>query len=809
MSGKAIWLRVALAVARIGACLAPADERRRCRTQWEADLTHQWLALERAGVATMAAGRSLVCRSAGAWAHGAWLRFRVRRLDMLLTDLRHAVRLLVRRPLFTILATLTLGTGIAANTVIFSWVDALLLHPLGDVADQEDLAVVTVTTAARNGLSFSHPNYLDVRGARGRTFTDVATFSTTAMSLRTDAGAERVWGQLYLGNMFDLLGVRPAIGRLFSDADNRAKGAHPVVVISHDWWQRRFGGRADVAGQVVTLNGTPFTIIGVASPAFKGTQVALGFDFFVPLMMEPVFYQGDRLGDRSHGWLQGLARVSPGHTLGQMQAELDVVAARLARTYPDVNEGRGLRAFEMWRAPNGGQSMLMPAFAVLSGIVGLLLFLVCANMAGLLLARAAGRTRELALRHALGANRFRLIRQLLVESVVLAMLGGLVGIVAARWSGALLMAFLPPLAIPIHIDAGLSARVATFTFGLSLLAGVVLGLLPAWQASRVSVRASLQDGSGASVAWRRGRLRQGLVVAQVALALVLLVSAALFVRSMREAGRLDPGFSTRQAVMGAVDFLASGYDRGRGLVAHQRLLDEVRALPGVEAAALARRAPLSPTDSSDRGVEVDGYRPAPREEMSVYYNQVSEGFFETLGIRIVEGRGFTPGDRSDGPRVIVVSERMAQRYWPGRSAVGGRVRLVGDWATVVGVARDGKYGSMSEEPRPFMYLPLTQYLPGRRPRDRPHQRRAAGVGGPPPVGGRARRRRAAAVRRDHPRRAHGVLVLPVQPARGPARRLRRRGDRARRPRALWRDGDQRGAAHPRDRRAPLARRHGP
>jgi putative ABC transport system permease protein len=532
------------------------------------------------------------------------------------------------------------------------------------------------------------------------------------MSLRTREGADRIWGQLYSGNMFDLLGVRPAAGRLLGESDNRAKGAHRVVVIGHAFWQRRFGGRADALGQVLILNGVPFTVIGVAPPAFKGTQVALHFDVFVPVMMEPVFYQGDRLRDRSHGWLQALARVNHGYTLRQVQAELDVVAARLASAHPDPNRGRGLRAFEMWRAPNGGQSMLMPAFAVLSGIVGLLLLLVCANMAGLLLARASGRTRELALRHALGANRGRLIRQLLVESVLLAVLGGLVGLVAARWSGALLMAFLPPLAIPIDVDAGLSVQVALFTFGLSLLAGVVLGILPAWQASRVSVRASLQHGSGASVPWQRGRLRQGLVVAQVAVALVLLVAAALFVRSMRAAGRMDPGFSARQGLIGAVDLLAAGYDQARGQVVQQRLLEAVRSIPGVEAAALARRAPLTPTDSSDRGVEVEGYRPAPREEMSIFYNQVSEGFFETLGIAVVEGRAFSPRDVAEAPRVIVVSELMARRYWPGRSAVGGRVHLAGDWATVIGVARDGKYGSMSEEPRPFMYLPLAQYYRG-------------------------------------------------------------------------------------------------
>jgi macrolide transport system ATP-binding/permease protein len=712
MRRAAGWLRASLAIARLGAELAPADERRRCRDQWEADLTHQWLALERAGLATGSAGGALLRRSAGAWAHAAWLRFRIRRLDMLLTDLRYAVRVLVHRPFFTLLATLTLGLGMAANAVIFSWVDALLLNPLGPVADQRSVAVVTFTTAQRNSLSFSYPNFQDARAARGGALEDVAVFSMTPMSLRTGDGAERVWGELFSGNMFGLLRLRPALGRLITEDDTRAPGTGTVAVLSHDFWLRRFGGRPDVVGQVLVLNNRSFTVVGVAAPGFQGTQAPLGFDVFVPVTMTNVFYQGDRLNDRQHGWLQGLARVGAGHTLAETQAQLDVLAARLAKTYPDSNEGRGMRAFPLWRAPNGGQNLLMPAFAVLGGIVGLLLLLVCANLAGLLLARAAGRTRELALRHALGASRARLVRQLLVESLVLAVLGGLVGLVAARWSGDLLAAFLPPLAIPISIQAGLSLRVAIFTFGLSLVAGCALGLLPAWQSSRVSVRASLQEGSGASVAWRRGRLRQGLVVAQVAVALVLLSSAALFVRSMREARRMDAGFSTRQGLMGAMDLMAAGYDRTRGRVVQQRLLDEVRAVPGVAAAALARRAPLTLTDSSDTGVQVEGYQPAPREEMSVFYNQVSDGFFETLGITLVEGRGFTRADGPESPRVMVISETMARRYWPTRSAIGGRVRQGGEWATVIGVARDGKYGSMSEDPRPFMYLPLTQVYRG-------------------------------------------------------------------------------------------------
>ncbi len=702
------WLRLALWLIRAGAQLAPRTDRQRWHDQWDADLTHHWRTLERAARATPTAGRALVRRAAGAWVHAFWLRIHFWRSNMFLTHLRHALRLLVRRPLFTALATLTLGIGIAANAVIFSWVDALLLNPLGGVIDQRQLAVVTATSGSRDGLSLSHPNYLDLRTARGGAFADVAVFGTAAMSLGTEAGAERIWGQLYSGNMFQMLGVQAARGRLLSEIDDRAPGGHPVAVLSHDFWQRRFGGRDTAVGETLRLNGQPFTVLGVTAPGFRGTQTGLGFDVFVPVMMERTFVAGNRLEQRGSGWLQALVRLAPGRTLPALQAELDVQAQRLAAAFPDANQNRGLRAFEMWRSPNGGQSMLMPAFAVLGGIVGLLLFLVCANIAGLLLARAAGRQRELALRHALGANRARLVQQLMIESTLLAVLGGAVGVVAAGWSGTLLEAFIPPLSIPLQIEAGVSWRVAFFTFAVSLAAGVALGVLPAWQASRASIRTALQEGSGASATWRKGRLRQGLVVAQVALALVLLVSAALFVRSMDAARQLDPGFGARQGLFAAVDFLTAGYDEARGLPAFTRLLQEVRAVSGVEAAALARRAPLTGTDSSDRGVEVEGHTPAKGEDMNIYYNQVSDGFFATLRIPLVEGREFEPRDAM-GPPPLVVSELMARRFWPGRSAVGGRVKIGDLWATVIGVARDGKYGSMTELPRSFMYLPLSHF----------------------------------------------------------------------------------------------------
>jgi predicted permease len=675
-----------------------------------ADLTCHWHDLERARRATPAAGAALVHRAAGAWVHAAWLRSRSWRLEMLLTDIRLALRLLlVRRPLFTALATVTLAIGIAANAVIFSWVDAVLLNPLSGVADQRRLAVVTVTTASRDALSLSYPNYVDIRAARGGALQDIAVFGTAAMSLRTDGGAERVWGQLVSGNIFDVLGVQAAFGRTLGEDDDGAPDAGAVAVITHGFWQRRFGGRPTAVGETIVLNGQPFTIVGITPPAFKGTHVALAYDVFVPLARERAFFPSARREVRGDGWVQALARLAPNRGLADLQAELDVIAARLAAAHPNVNAQRGLRAFAVWRAPTGGQAILFPALVVLAGLVGLLLLLVCTNMAGLLLARAAGRAREMAVRHALGANRSHLVRQLLVESVLLSVLGGALGLFVAAWSGDLLLSFIPPLSIPIAVDSGVSWRVAVFTAIVSGLAGLALGILPAWQASRTSVRDALQEGSGASAAWRRGRMRQALVVAQVAVALVLLVSAALFVRSMNRAHQLDPGFSARQGVIGALDLQSAGYDEPRGHLAQARMLDEIAALPGIEAVAIARRAPLNPMSSSDRYVEIEGYQPAPTEEMNVFYNHVSAGFFETLGIALRDGRTVTRADTADSARVIVISERMARMYWPMRSAVGGRVKIGGDWATVIGVVADGKYGSMTESPRAFMYLPITQY----------------------------------------------------------------------------------------------------
>lgn len=701
--------RTALAVVDGTAWIVPAGDRRRWRAQWRADIWHRCDVLARTELTTTRTALALLARVSGAIRHAAWLRRHHRGAFMLWHDIRQAIRALKGRPAFTAVAVLTLALGIGANAVIFSWIEATLLNTIPGVQDRGSLAAVYVTSAERENLSFSHPNFVDVRAAAVPGVTDLAVYATGSVSWRTEQSAERVWVQVLSGNMFDLLGVHPAMGRLIGPEDDRVPGQHPVAVVSHTFWQRRLQARPDVVGSPLILNEQAFTIIGVAPAGFNGAQPLMAMEVFLPVAMEQAFIRGDRLRDRRNGWLQALVRLDPEISRADLQAGLDVAAARLASAYPGANEGRGLRVFPLWRQPSGGAAVLLPVMAVLGALVATLLALVCANMAGLLLARASGRQRELAVRRSLGASRWQVARLLMTESLVIASIAGLLAVLTAAWSGDLLRAFFPPVPLPIVIDAGVNLRVWLFSTAVSLGAGLLLGLLPSLQASGGNLVTPLKEATaGSGTRWRRGRLRQGLIVVQVAISLVLLVSGGLFLRTLDAARAVDPGFAARRGLIGGIAVGGAGYDEQRGQQVYEALRREIAGLPGVEAVALAQSLPLTVYGSSDRSVAIEGYTPAANEEMSVYYASVTEGFFDTILMPLLDGRDFSVRDGADAPPVVVVNQTMAKRYWPGRRALGGRVKIGEAWAEVVGVVKDAKYSSLTEAPRPFMYVPVGQ-----------------------------------------------------------------------------------------------------
>jgi predicted permease len=703
-------LKFLLAIINAGRWLAPPSRRKEWRRQWRADLAHEWRWIEQreSGIGARA---GLVARVAGALRHAFWLRMHVRRIEMITQDIRYGWRLMVRKPAFALVAVLTLGLGIGANVTMFSWTRIILQRQIRGVRDGGQLVALNGTTRSRNDLSVSYPDFLDLRERRPDSVEDLIAFTLAPMSLRTNGGEpQRTFGQLVSGNFFSALGVRPALGRGFLPEEDTAPNGHPVVVLSDSFWQRRFAGDPSIVGRTVMLNGVAYTVIGVAPPEFRGTEPYLNLDLWVPMAMQPsVTSGGNRLGVRGNSWLEVMVKLKPGATIARAQADFDVVARNLADTYPD-DKGRGLKLSELWRAPSSGGPAVIGVMVIQQSVACVVLLIACANVANLLLARAASRQRETAVRLTLGASRSRLVQQLLTESTLLALAGGLCGVVMSYWTKDLVRLFVPPAPLPIEMNPRLDLPVVVFALIMTGASVVVFGLVPALQGSMSSVGAALKESAGQLTASpRRARIRQTLVVAQVALSLMLLVSAGLFLRTLQNAQALDPGFSTRTGLLASIDLLPAGYDAPRGRAFFRDLLARVRELPGVEAASVATKVPLGFGGNSDMGARIDGYTPAPNEEISIYYNRVGSEYLKTMGITIVAGRDFTDLDTTDRPDVVIVNETVVRRYFSGRDPIGGRIRLGNRTLEVVGVARDGKYSSITEAPRSFMYMPVLQW----------------------------------------------------------------------------------------------------
>jgi predicted permease len=639
-------------------------------------------------------------------------------LHACLLDVRYALRLLRRNPIFALTAAVSLAIGIGANTTIFTIANALLLRTPPGVAEPGRLVDIG---RSQNGSGFdtnSYPNYLDIR-RRSTSLTDVYAYrlDSQPMSLGTADGAERVFGEIVTSNYFSVLGVRASVGRLLAPEDGDAPGATPLVVFSHRFWTRRFNSDPSIVGRTVDINGTPFTVIGVGPEGFQGTTV-LSDDLWVPMnMIATVNLSRDAgvLGRRASVWLVMGARLKPGVTLRQAQAELETIGRALEREYPDENRGKGLRVAAL--APIPGNSAPVTAFiTVLMGIVGLVLAIACANVAGVLLARATSRHREIAVRLAIGAGRWRLIRQLLIETAVLFAIGAIAALGVARVMTTLLVSMLPTLPLQVDVSLPLDGRAVAFTGALSFVAAILSGLAPAFHASRTEVLPGLKAEVAASPA--KQRLRNAFVIGQVAFSLVLVVGAGLFVRALGRAGAIDPGFDARGVELAALDLSLAGYTDQSGAAFGRALVDRVRSLPGVQSATLARLVPLGGSRFGLGGLRVPGQTPPNgRQFLEADWNIVEPGYFATLRAALVAGRDFSAADRANAPWVAIINETAARQFFPGRDPIGG-VMLQQTGApgtpdaerslTIVGVARNSKNQSLSEPPRPFVYVPFQQ-----------------------------------------------------------------------------------------------------
>jgi predicted permease len=628
------------------------------------------------------------------------------RLARLLHDVHHAFRGLARTPGFTAVAVLTLAIGIAAVTTVFSWVQAVFLEPLRGVPDHASLRLVWGRSRDGEQRSFSIPNFRDLQKAcrSGDVPLDVASFALATVNLMEGDRPERLWVSLVSGNFFEILRVPAAAGRTFTPDEGRAP--HPVAVLSHRLWQRRFRGDPELVGKPIRLNGAPYTVVGVAAPDFYGADIGSSADLWIPVAMEQRILGGEsRWDQRSRSWMQAIARLRPGVTDEQAGPALAAVSARLAEAWPENNEGVTHHLYRFWNAPGSSEPRL--ALTVAGAMALLVLVLACANVANLLLVRALGRRREAAIRLALGAGRGGLIQLLLAEGLVLAILAGIAGLLASVWAQRLFLALAPSSDLPPSPPPSLDPRILGFAAAVSLSTGVLFSLAPALQMASPRLAAVLRDEGTAVSGGRKGRLRSALVVVQVALSCVLLISAGLFARSLRVATRLDPGFSARRVLLASLDVFPNGYGEARGRTFYRELLRRLAALPGVESATVAMQLPLSGSFSST-SVEIAGYVPKPEEEMSIGYNIVGPQYFETMEIEILRGRGIALQDDERAPAVVVINEAMARRYWPRGNALGSTIERRNTEMTVVGIVRNGDYRRLQEEPLPYLYFPLLQ-----------------------------------------------------------------------------------------------------
>lgn len=623
-------------------------------------------------------------------------------MTTLLQDIRYALRVLLKSPGFAVAAVLTLALGIGANTAVFSIVNALILRPLPVERPSE----LVFLENARYGPSQSFPNYKDLRD-RNQVFAGLVGYRMAPMELETDRGAERIWGYLATGNYFDLLGVKPALGRFFNQSDDVHAGASPYAVLSYGAWQARFAGDPAIVGKVIRINRLPYTVFGVAPPDFHGTELFYWPEVWVPMMMETRIESRSWLDERSTWNTFVLGRLKPGVSPAQAEANLNSIAVEMTRQFPNENDGLH---FQLTKPGLIGDLVGAPAKAFALGVLilaCLVLLAACTNLASMFTARATDRQRELAVRLAIGAGRGRVVRQVLTETLVLSLAGGGTGYLLASFLSSALSLWHAPMDFPVQFNVTVDWRVFLFAMAGSIVAAGLSGCAPAWRASKTDPNAALR---GASATWRsRLALRDLLVTVQVAICFVLISASFLSLRGLEQALQMNLGFQPQRVSTAAFELSLAGYSEERGRAFQRQALEAIQQLPGVQSAAYSNSVPLSIDQSHTSVYPASKTDLRPSDRISVVYYQVSPQFFAALGTKLLAGREFTWHDDSKSPPVAIINLAFAKRVFHNENAVGKRFpSYSGAPVEVAGVVEDGKYESLTESQQPVVFWPILQ-----------------------------------------------------------------------------------------------------
>lgn len=627
-------------------------------------------------------------------------------------NLRFSARTLLKSSGVTALAVLCLALGSGANLTIFGLVNAILLRPLPGIKAQDQLVLVGRTENGQGFESNSYANYRDIR-AHNKVFTDVAAFRSTPVSLSNKDFSERLTGAIVSGNYFDVLGVAAASGRTFLPEEDQTPGTHPVVVLSHGLRESHFAANPAIIGSTIKLNAQDFTVIGVAAKGFRGVETGEKIELWLPIAMHMQVMPGSTnlLNGRDDNWLDLAARLKPGVNVEQAQAEMDVIAAQLRQSYPRENQTKGIKLGAHLGMSPQDRTEAFGFLALVMTVSGLVLLIACANVANLLLVRAAGRRKEIAIRLALGASRWRIVGQFLTESFLISLLGSGAGLLVALWTKDWLTNLFSQALTPEALEFSPDVRLVLFTLILSCGTTLLAGLAPAMQASKPDLIPELKDAAGMR-SYGKTRLSNFFVIAQVALSLILLIGAGLFVRTLQKAYTINPGFAAENLLTLSLDLKLQGYDETRGREFYRRLTERVVALPGVNNVSLAVSRPLS-WGSHSRAIFLPGQPEAPNRRPPIAdLNIVKPGFFQTMSIPLLAGRDFTERDDNKSAGLVLINETMARRFWPNESAVGKRFEIgniVGRRPVeIIGVMRDSKHRTLNEAARPMMYLSFEQ-----------------------------------------------------------------------------------------------------